>query len=163
METKENLLAERIEILRDALSGNQSLDSLLVGESRWEELSEYQQVRLFQHASSLSLYFSIILKNNLESPELEKAGKGQGRTFKISPEEARKQAASLCGFEIRSKAIKSHTRQFKLNDNKFLPSKRGKWVREWLLDQTDLKLEAYMFLKGFKKAENNEEDYRTVE
>ena len=49
----------RISILKEALmyTGVKSLDSLSVGDRKWNELTEYQQVRLFQVSTSALLYF----------------------------------------------------------------------------------------------------------
>ena len=49
----------RISILKEALTytGVKSLDSLSVGDRKWNELAEYQQVRLFQESTSALLYF----------------------------------------------------------------------------------------------------------
>ena len=52
---------------------------------------------------------------------------------------------------------------FVTNGDKFTECKQGKWEREWLLDQTDLKLRAVDFLNGYDDWKSTKDDeYLTV-
>ena len=126
----------RIYALKEALSGNSSLECLLVGEKTWIELTEFQQKRLFRQATAVATF-------------LELCQKFKENRKQVYINDIRQMACNQCPFDLYSNTLRIWHKQFIHNGDKFSECLTGKWEREWLLEQTDLKQKACEFLNRF--------------
>ena len=75
-----------------------------------------------------------------------------------------KMVCALCPFQIAPHTLKKWYKDFVKNDDHFSECITGRWEREWLLDQTDLKLKAIYFLNRFSDCKHTEaEEYLTID
>ena len=136
--------------LRDALNGCSSLEVFLVGDKKWAELSEFQHGRLYRQVFVLCQFYEAL--ENIPKNQI------------VSIEEVRQTVCLNCPFDISPETLGEYQREFVSNGGKFSEHQMGKWEREWILDQSDLKLKAVNFLNHFNEwKELEDEEYLTVE
>ena len=141
----------RIAALEEALNGKTSLESLLQGEKTWMELTEYQQGRLYRQATAVLQFLKLV-------------NQFVGSRHKFYIREIRQMACDRCSFFVTPTKLEKWHKQFTANGDKFSECLTGKWEREWLLDQTDLKLEALEFLNRFNDwKQTNDIDYLKID
>ena len=144
---------EKIRLLQEAIAGKTSLECLLEGDKKWSELTEYQQGRLFRQASAVLFYLELINQFHVHA---------QGKNRKYLPE-IQQMACDLCPFKVSPRTLQKWHVDFTANGNKFSECLQGKWEREWLLEQHDLKLKAVEFLNHFDDwSKTREDEYLNV-
>ena len=121
------------------MAGHSSLESFLVGDKTWNELTEKQQTRRFCQATAVLTFLQLVNKFRYKS----------NRKQMLLLPEIRQLACTMCPFPVNPRRLAKWHVDFIQNGHKFSESLQGKWEREWLLDQHDLKLKAVEFLNGF--------------
>ena len=108
-------------MLEEGISGNTGLECLLQGDKKWNEISQYQQGRLFRQATAVLELLKLV--NSFV-----------GGKQKMYRNEIRKMVCDKCPIHVTPRRLAKWHKDFTENGDKFSECLAGKWEREWLLD-----------------------------